>query len=668
MNNKDDLYIETEMLNDSSDLACNIISYDDATEFDDISDEEAPTWEEADEILKENCDSFSSITQCISDTPEIVTEPQTTSAFREEDWSIIDEIDTSYFTDISDEKDIGTEEAVTILGNYHAASEFEHILQVLDTVDPNEYSAQEVQKDMPELLCSDNDNNQFAEKVHKSKSKSVVPSVAYTEDLEDSFDANSAHDYALRVMSRHRFRYIYPPEESTIFSVFNDRFYEPVSEDWLFSMTYKEMGLDMRKRTNRIDSFCQNVFAFIRRECQDDYYAKKQSFSKEAFEAVKNRIVFQNGVYDITTGKLLNFSDSLPYDMGVDASYDMNYREKSKHALADLDNKTPGFNKLIRHGCENDKDSMMTSFYFLGYHAIPNRSAKAFGVEQGETNSGKNVFGEFQARLLCNNAAQIIDLSYLNGQFSFSRFPDARLLYCMELRSDRLSTAQVEVLKKLTGDEMIRYEVKRQNEGQAKNRVKLLLATNHGLRLPVGEHDEALVKRIRVIPFLKTVPESQMDFALTNKLWSERDVIMSRAARSLRELLTDDGGLIIPESSLEKAIKDSWRDELSITFEFLQQAVYGTNTMSDRISKKELFQVYQLYCSEARKTRTNVVIESEANFLTSLKDSFPSIEIKRGRVRRSFGEQESVNESCVFGLQWKDEFITYCANTFNGTL
>ena len=82
-------------------------------------------------------------------------------------------------------------------------------------------------------------------------------------------------------------------------------------------------------------------------------------------------------------------------------------------------------------------------------------------------------------------------------------------------------------IKALTGGDTISARFMRQDFFDYKPQFKLMIAGNH--KPPLRNVDEAMRRRIHLIPFTVTIPPEKRDPSLTDKLFAERDGILGWA-------------------------------------------------------------------------------------------------------------------------------------------
>lgn len=70
--------------------------------------------------------------------------------------------------------------------------------------------------------------------------------------------------------------------------------------------------------------------------------------------------------------------------------------------------------------------------------------------------------------------------------------------------------------------------------------------------------DDAFYRRLIVIPFIHSTPLDSLIADMPQQLQKEKSAVMSNAVRKLGKIISDDGGIVFPESELSRNIKNQW--------------------------------------------------------------------------------------------------------------
>lgn len=397
---------------------------------------------------------------------------------------------------------------------------------------------------------------------------------------------------------------------------------------------------------NSIEFLCKNISVYIQYEVRDQYF-KGKKFTDADFREIQNRVVFRNLVYDVQTGEKLEFDKNLPYYFAVDAEY------------IEEDEDTPFYEKLKADATEEDEDSMNMFDYMIAYLIIPNRSGKCYFVLANAKDSGKSLLGQFISNLYVGNRTKSIDPEHLGGRFAFSNAGEMVLLSCLEMNTARLKKNTVAQIKRITGESRIRSEGKYQNEQTIMVRFKLMLATNGEILLPEGVEDNAFYRRTIVIPFIKSTPLDSLISDLDEKLRKEKSAILSKAVRKLKSYISEDGGIVFPESLLSLSMKEKWMGGKCIDDDFINQVFTYTGDPKDRIAIKELECVYHLYIEHQRLSLGDIIVSDRKTLTNKICSIYTGVEKKKSRVKNTLFIEIEGSTEALRRIKWNCDGLTF---------
>jgi putative DNA primase/helicase len=158
-----------------------------------------------------------------------------------------------------------------------------------------------------------------------------------------------------------------------------------------------------------------------------------------------------------------------------------------------------------------------------------------------------------------------------------------RLVVASETESG--ATLRLQLIKRLTGDAMIKSRFMRQNFFQFRRTHKLVLITNSKPRLT--ENTEAVWRRLRLLPFNVVIPPDERDPNLLDKLKAEWSGILNWCVRGCLEQQRQ--GMNPPEEVL--VATNDYRDEADELAEFIASRCITGNDMF-RVSRADLNGAY----------------------------------------------------------------------------
>jgi phage/plasmid-associated DNA primase len=250
-----------------------------------------------------------------------------------------------------------------------------------------------------------------------------------------------------------------------------------------------------------------------------------------------------------------------------------------------------------------------------------------------------------------------MDTEHLGGKFSYAGFDQALLVSCLEMPVTRLTASAAKAIKNFTGERRIEIEAKYQNHITAPVRFKTLLASNGGLYLPPGEMDEAFYRRAIVIPFVYSTPLNELIADLPQRWENERSAIISKCVRKLGKILSDDGGLVFPESVQSKEIKANWTGESLVNERFVQNAIQFTARPDDAIPKDDLISIYEEYYSENtyKGKKDRPIHYNKKELVAAIREIYPQVQEKRLRRSSLMYPENTKNVHCLTGIKWSEE-------------
>lgn len=325
-------------------------------------------------------------------------------------------------------------------------------------------------------------------------------------------------------------------------------------------------------------------------------------------------INFLNGVYNALTGEFTKNRSKWTFDYVINTNFIENCTELA----------CPHFMRFIRTsaGIEN-KECIFNSIGF-GISSLTDVKRSVFLI--GESDGGKSV---------CLRLVESAVAPELVSNISFQQLADRH--YIIQLLGKKLNISydnsskamdNEQIFKSVVSCERIEGRALRENPVQFIPTAKLFFASNKPY---VFKHpDLALYRRMVIIPFEYSIPPEKQDKQLLDKLMTERDVIFSLAAKSLKEFIKS--GYDFKMSAKGKAYLESRIAALHSVEDFLKDR--AVTDEKGGVSASIFYDNYKLWCNE-----NALDADDRAEFKESVLAFAPNIEYKKvgPRSKRVWG-------------------------------
>jgi putative DNA primase/helicase len=236
----------------------------------------------------------------------------------------------------------------------------------------------------------------------------------------------------------------------------------------------------------------------------------------------------------------------------------------------------------------------------IGYLLSGANQAKAFFVIGTAPDSGKSTLALLISKLIGEEYTCSIEPNKLHERFSLGSTRGKILNMAMDIPQGRLCSAAVSKIKAITGRDSISIEEKYMRMEHTVSSLRFLFGTNHPINLAQTDaDDDAFWNRMHVIPFMRSVSPDERDPMLLDKLWAERDAIVSFCLKRYQTVLNN--GYVFSPCQASEDMKASWRrdDVSTVSFaSFWQDYVEVTGDPDDQIYSQVLYEKYSYYCQD----------------------------------------------------------------------
>lgn len=289
-------------------------------------------------------------------------------------------------------------------------------------------------------------------------------------------------------------------------------------------------------------------------------------------------IAFANGVYDITSEKLLSFSPELIITNRIPWNYNENAYCK---IVDDTLNKIACNDVKIRHLLE---ECIGYCFYRR------NELSKAFMLT-GEKANGKSTFLEMVKTLLGQDNVSALDLNDFDERFSMALMVGKLANIGDDISDEFMHGRSISAFKKVVSGNQVKAEFKGQDGFFYNPYVKLLFSANDIPR--TKDRTGAVLRRLVIIPFNAKFTKDDPDYDpyIIYKLKSVEamEYLVQIGLDGLFDVIQDNG--FSESQKVDDAIKE-YEEENNPIILFIKQAeIIGRFT-------KDCYREYQVFCTE----------------------------------------------------------------------
>ena len=324
---------------------------------------------------------------------------------------------------------------------------------------------------------------------------------------------------------------------------------------------------------------------------------------REDFGQDGARVCVENGVVDLTSGELLNFSPSYYFRSRLPVEYDES---------ADC----PDFKQFLEDVCPDDKIRLLQEF--VGYCLQPRTHHKKALLVLGPTDAGKSVFLDVLQALFGSESTANLSVQYLANE----RWGEAELVGRMvNIRHDldSMSIDNAGKVKELTAGNPVRAERKNQDPFRFQPRTKHIFAANEPPQ--TSADDDGFWNRWLTVVFPERIPREEQDTKLSQKLTTDEELsgLLNWAIEGYQRL--EEQGRFTNEP-LPDENRHLWEQYGDSVERFISQHL--DRESGEAVRKDEAYARYE----EFAKAR-GLEVASKHNFTSTLKDKGSSVEQRR---------------------------------------
>ena len=291
-------------------------------------------------------------------------------------------------------------------------------------------------------------------------------------------------------------------------------------------------------------------------------------------------IAFKNGVFNVITGELYDFSpeyvitNMIPHNYVKDAQNDLLDTTMAKLACGD-----ENVLKLLYQAvgmCMYRKNELRKSFFLLG-----------------EKRNGKSTFLDMVATLLGEDNVANLDLSEIGDRFKTAELAGKLANIGDDINDEFIPNTAT--FKKVVSGDKITVERKGQDPFVLASYAKFFFSANALPRLGRGKDSGAILDRLIIIPFEATFSKDDPDYRpyIKYELREEKvmEALIVKAIEGLREVLENQEFAATDKTLISIAEYEKTNNPILGFFDELLEEDYLNN------STKDVYTRYSVYCA-----------------------------------------------------------------------
>ncbi len=225
----------------------------------------------------------------------------------------------------------------------------------------------------------------------------------------------------------------------------------------------------------------------------------------------KQYIVFNNGLYNLSTNQLEDFDPSLIFTSKLNVDY----------------NECPKTSKYFTQFINDITDGDIAFYHQLqelfGYVISEVRNIKTLPILLGPKDSGKSICLKILEALVGEKNCSSVSLAQLQRSEFLSELHNKKLNTCGEISSS--INFSVELLKQLTGGDTLMARRLFNDPIKFSNSAAMVFAGNSLPSFSNKDSHNALLKRINLFYFTKSTPPEKQDIYLLEKILSNLEYV-----------------------------------------------------------------------------------------------------------------------------------------------
>lgn len=293
-------------------------------------------------------------------------------------------------------------------------------------------------------------------------------------------------------------------------------------------------------------------------------------------------INFKNGYFDVKEWKMI--SHDTKYLMINQIPFYF-YPEQAEAVLAQCTT----IRRYLDLSMPNEFDQQ-TFWQYLGYCMTTDTHFQKFLMIKGKGGTGKSVAISLIQHIIGIENCSSIPLQDLNKRFYATGLFGKQLNACADIPCTAMQS--VDIIKKAVGEDTLLYEKKGQDPTQFHSYAKLLFSANE-MPLNLDDKTNAYYRRLLVLDMNRTIPESEKDIMLKEKIYKETDYAIHMGVAALKQLYADNH--FCESSHSRECIEELYRSADSVKA-FLDEKI--CRQTGKKLKRSDIYKFYNDFCQE----------------------------------------------------------------------
>ncbi|WP_315794192.1 DNA primase family protein [Paenibacillus sp. BIC5C1] len=305
------------------------------------------------------------------------------------------------------------------------------------------------------------------------------------------------------------------------------------------------------------------------------------------FNRYSHLINFRNGVYNLEDKIFQEHHSDYLFTTFIDGYYE----ERLANNYSGYANY---FDEFLNECTEGNIDKQRTLQEITGYILSNYCNAKKFFILLGKAHSGKSLWLGIWRSLIGESFTTAVTLKQLGAnRFMAAELFKSKLNISPEMNEEG-SFKGVDVIKAVTGGDLIAAEKKGKDPFYFYSKTKIVAAGNHMPSLSKVDTTGALTDRMLFVMFNHSIPEERRDKDLLGKILEEKSYIILWALDGLKRL--KQRNFIFTESSDAIDYKKQFIFESGITGFVEDCCLIDVGDREIKTHRKVLYDAYISYC------------------------------------------------------------------------